>query len=123
MKAKSIKGKSPEEIRTALQKAASDGFKASLALVFISIKQDREAIVELLDKAGLAIYGTTTNGEFIDESYEQGSIAILLLDINPDYFFIQYADLNGDDDRKITAELAKKALAKFSNPAFLVTRY
>jgi len=121
MKAKSIKGKSPEEIRTALQKAASDGFKASLALVFISIKQDREVIVELLDKAGLAIYGTTTNGEFIDESYEQGSIAILLLDINPDYFFIQYADLNGDDDRKITAELAKKALAKFSNPAFLVT--
>jgi len=80
-----------------LQKAASDGFKASLALVFISIKQDREAIVELLDKAGLAIYGTTTNGEFIDESYEQGSIAILLLDIHPDYFFIQYADLNGDE--------------------------
>jgi hypothetical protein len=50
MKAKSIKGKSPEEIRTALQKSVSDGFKASLALVFISVKQDREAIVEILDK-------------------------------------------------------------------------
>jgi hypothetical protein len=52
--------------------------------VFISVKQDR-GIVEILDKAGLAIYGTTTNGEFIDESYEQGSIAILL-PINPIFF-------------------------------------
>ncbi|HJW30123.1 MAG TPA: FIST N-terminal domain-containing protein, partial [Saprospiraceae bacterium] len=85
------------------------------------VKQDRDAITNMLANAGIAVYGTTTNGEFIDESYEQGTIAIMLLDINPDYFFIQYADLNGKDDRKITAAMAKEALAKFPNPAFLVT--
>ncbi|HET9826468.1 MAG TPA: FIST N-terminal domain-containing protein [Chitinophagaceae bacterium] len=121
MKAISIKGKSPQEIGSALQQAMADGFKPTLALVFMSIKQDRETIIDILDGAGLAIYGTTTNGEFIDEAYEQGTIVMMVLDINPDYFLIQYADLNGKDDRNITTGLATEALAKFPNPAFLVT--
>ncbi|HEY1871705.1 MAG TPA: FIST N-terminal domain-containing protein [Chitinophagaceae bacterium] len=121
MKAKSIKGKSSDEIQLALAHSMIDGFKPTLAIVFASTKQDRVAICKILDDASIAIYGTTTNGEFIDESYEQGSIVIMLLDINPGYFFIQYALLNGKDDRSITAALAKEALAKFTNPAFLVT--
>ena len=121
MKAKSIKAKSPQDIESVLRETISKEFKPTLALVFASIKQDRNAITSIFNNHGIAVYGTTTNGEFIDEDYEQGTIVIMLLDINPDYFFIQYADLNGKDDRKITAALAKEALAKFSNPAFLVT--
>ena len=121
MKAKSIKGKSPGEIESALKQTVDEAFRPTLALVFMSIKQDRDAIVKLLDKSGIAVYGSTTNGEFIDESYEQGTIVAMLLDINPGYFLIQYADLNGEDDRKITADLAREALQQFQNPAFLVT--
>jgi len=121
MKAKSIKGKSGEDIESALRETIADGFKPTLALVFMSIKHDRDAITGVFSNEGIAVYGTTTNGEFIDENYEQGTIVILLLDINPDYFFIQFADLNGKNDRQITAALAKDALAKFSNPSFLVT--
>lgn len=40
MKAKSIKGKSTEEISSALTESMSDGFKPTLAIVFISVKQD-----------------------------------------------------------------------------------
>jgi hypothetical protein len=121
MKAKSIKGKSPAEIETELLQTIDEEFTPTLALVFMSIKQDRDAIINMLDNAGMAVYGTTTNGEFVDESYEQGTIAVMLLDINPDYFFIQYADLNGKDVRRITTDLAKEALVKFTNPAFLLT--
>jgi len=123
MKAKSIKGRSAEEIQSALQQSMSDGqgFKPTLAIVFIAISQDRNAVCEILDKAGIAVYGATTNGEFIDENFEQGTISILLLDINTQYFFIQFATLNGKDDRQITAALGNKALEKFKNPAFLVT--
>ena len=49
MKAKSIKGKSPEEIHSALEQSMSDGFKPTLAIVFISIKQDRKAVCEILN--------------------------------------------------------------------------
>ncbi|TMI69389.1 MAG: hypothetical protein E6H09_19910 [Bacteroidetes bacterium] len=128
MRAKSIKGKSPDEIQSALQQSIADarlsdgqGFEPTLAIVFISLSQDRDALCKILNDAGIAIYGATSNGEFIDENYEQGSISILLLDINIKYFFIQFAELNGKDDRQITADLARQALKKFRDPAFLVT--
>ena len=72
MKAKSIKGKSPEEIKTALEQSIADGFKPTLAVVFLSVKQDRTAISKLLDSHGIAIFGATTSGEFIDEVTEKG---------------------------------------------------
>jgi hypothetical protein len=120
MKAKSIKGKSAAEIKSALQQSMADGFKPSLAIVFLSVNQDRNAICELLDEYKIDVCGTTTNGEFIDEDYQQGTIAILLLDISKEYYFIQFAELNGVDDRRITASLAKEAVSKFQNPAFLI---
>jgi len=44
MKAKSIKGKSPEEIQSAIQQSMADGFKPTLAIVFLSIKQGRRSL-------------------------------------------------------------------------------
>jgi hypothetical protein len=88
MKAKSIKGKSPEEIKSALQQSMADGFKPTLAIVFLSVSQDRQAICKILDDAGIKIFGATTNGEFIDENPEKLSVAILLLAINPAYFTV-----------------------------------
>jgi hypothetical protein len=61
MKAKSIKGNSAEEIKTALEQSMTDGFKPTLAIVFLSVKQDRDAICKILDDAAIAIYGATTN--------------------------------------------------------------
>ena len=51
MKAKSIKGKSPGEIEAALQESMAEGFKPTLAIVFLSIKQDRNAICKILETA------------------------------------------------------------------------
>ncbi len=50
MKAKSNKGNSTEEIKIALEQTISDGFKPTLAIAFISLKQDRKAITEILDE-------------------------------------------------------------------------
>ncbi len=82
MKAKSIKGKTTKEIEAALEQTMADGFKPTLAIAFISLKQDRKAICEILDAASIAIYGATTNGEFIDEETEKDTGAIPLLYIN-----------------------------------------
>ena len=66
MKAKTIKGRSPEDIQSALQQNMADGFKPSLGIVFISIKQDRNAVCEILNKQEIDIIGATSAGEFID---------------------------------------------------------
>lgn len=120
MNAKSIKGKSTQEIQSALQQSMADGFKPTLAICFISKSQDRKAISELLDAAGIAVFGCTTNGEFIDEVTEKGSAAILLLDMNEDYFQIYFEEYPNGNYREVAKGIARHASEKFSTPAFLI---
>lgn len=120
MKAKSIKGKSTEEIKTALAESMADGFRPTLAICFISKSLDRKAISDLLDEEGITIFGCTTNGEFIDEVPEKNSAAILLLDMKKDHFQIYFEEYPDKDYRDVAKGIAQKAKAKFSVPAFLV---
>ncbi|MBK7426831.1 MAG: FIST C-terminal domain-containing protein [Saprospiraceae bacterium] len=121
MKAKSIKGNSIHEIKNALQQSMADGYQPTLAIVFMSVKQDRKAICKLLDEAGIAVFGCTTNGEFIDEVTEKGSIAILLLDINKNYFQIYFEEYPQKNYREVTNRIAQKAKETFANPAFFIS--
>ena len=120
MTAKTIKGKSVEEISAALAESMVDGFQPTLAIVFISIKQDHKAICKLLDDAGITVFGCTTNGEFIDEVTEKGSVAILLLDINKNYFKIYFDEYPEKNYREITKRIACKAKETFAKPAFFI---
>ncbi len=120
MKAKAIKGKSPEEIKTALVESMADGFKPTLAIVFISVKQDREAISKLLDEKGIQIFGATTAGEFIDGKMEAGSIVMMLLDINPAYFKIEFLETNQETAFEDANKLGVTGREAFTNPAFII---
>ncbi len=121
MKAKSIKGKSTEEIKSVLEQSMADGFKPTLAFVFLSVSQDRIAICNVLDEKDIVIFGATTSGEFIDELTEKGSVVMLLLDLNRDYFQIYFEEFSEKNYRETASGIAKKAKAKFSNPAFLIS--
>ena len=120
MKAKSIKGKSTEEIQSALAESTNDGFKPTLAIVFLSIKQDREAVCEILNKQGVTIFGATTSGEFISGKIGEGSIVIMLIDIDPTHFrilFLETGEHTTFENSKILGSEGKKI---FSNPAFII---
>ncbi|MCF8365201.1 MAG: FIST C-terminal domain-containing protein [Bacteroidales bacterium] len=121
MKAKSIKGKSPVEIQSALEISMADGFKPTLAIVFLSVSQDRKAICKLLDNNGIAIFGATTSGEFIDEETEKGSAVMLLLDIKKEYFQIYLDGYPKKNYRETSRSIAQKAITKFTKPAFLIS--
>lgn len=120
MKAKTFKARSTEEFQSALQQSMSDGFKPTLAIAFISKSQDRIAISELLSQHQIAVFGCTTNGEFIDEETEKGSAVILLLDMNKDYFHIYFEEFTEPNYREIAKQIAQKAKQKFAVPAFLI---
>jgi len=121
MKAKSIKGKSTEEIQSALENSMADGFKPTLAIVFLSVSQDRAAIIKLLDAHGIAVFGATTSGEFIDEVTEKGTVVMLLLDINRDYFQIYLDEYPEKNYRETSSSIARKVITKFAKPAFLIS--
>ncbi len=120
MKAKSIKGNSATEIQSALAQSMADGFTPTLAMVFLSVKQDRKAVCKILDDAGIAIFGATTHGEFTGEGVTAGQIAIMLLDINPAYFTIFFEEFSEKNYRETTQSIAKKSLGYFNNPSFLI---
>jgi len=120
MKAKSIKGKTPEEIKTALSASMEDGFIPTLAIVFLSLGKDIEAVSGILDDNGITIYGATTHGEFIDEEVGKESIAILLLDISRDYFTVMLEEFPEKNYREVAQAMAKKAMEQFATPAFLI---
>ena len=120
MKAKSIKGKTPEEIKFALLESMVDGFKPTLAIVFISIKQNRNAVCEILDSEGIDILGTTSSGEFIDGFQSQGEITILLLDMNKDDYCILFEEIGDRSLEESTSHMVKAAFNKFQKPAFIL---
>ena len=120
MKAKSIKGNSPREIQSALNESLADGFKPTLAIVFISIKQDRNAVCKILSNEGLDVMGATSCGEFTNEYQEHGSAVILLLDLSRDFYTILFEDIHDRSLGEAATHLANTALQKFKNPAFIV---
>lgn len=120
MKAKSIKGNSLQEIQTVLQESMSDGFKPNLAVVFLSVKQDRNAICNLLSKKDIVVFGATTSGEFIDGQFSNGGTAVLLLEISSELFSLLYEPEAEKDTRIKARKLAEKAMEQFKNPAFIV---
>lgn len=120
MKAKSIKGKSLEEIKSVLEQSMADGFKPTLAIAFISVKQDREAVSKLLDEKGVQIFGATTAGEFIDGGIEGGSIVIMLLDMNPAYFRMEFLETSRQTALEDAKKLGITGKETFKNPSFVI---
>ncbi len=128
MKAKTIKGKSTQEIRIALEQSMTDarlpdgqGFKPTLALVFLSAMNEIEAICSLLDKEGIAIFGATTFAEFTEQDAENTGIAVLLLDINPAYFKIVLKDNGEGSGYEIGCQIGETGIKTFTNPAFIIS--
>ena len=120
MQAKSFKGTTPEQIETALQENMSDGYKPSLAIVLVSMKQDRNAIRKIFSDAGIAVFGASSNGNFIDEDVELNATSVLLMDIDPKYFSILFEEYPQKNYREVAQGIAQKALQEFTHPAFFI---
>jgi hypothetical protein len=120
MKARSIKGKNAGEIRAALEQSMADGFLPTLAIVFLSVKQDLETISGLLNEKGIQVFGATTAGEFIDGDIESGSVVMLLLDMNPAYFKIEFLETNIERTLETAIKLGIAGREAFTKPSLII---
>lgn len=120
MKAKSLRGSSLQEIKSALAQSMADGYKPTVAIVFISIKQDRKAISELLSREEIDIVGATSCGEFINGHQSEGEIVLLLLDIAKENYSILYEEISENNISKSADKLASDAMQKFKNPGLVI---
>ena len=111
MKAKSIKGKTTEEIKKALEKNMADGFQPTLAVVFMANDNERVGVTELLSQKRIQIFGASTGDNFTDGEIESHTIVILLLDIDPSYFQLTIKGADEGTIKEIAEQIGKSALA------------
>lgn len=121
MQAKSINGNSTEEVQSALHQALKDNFKPTLAIVFISVKQDRKTVCEILRKENIDVFGATSCGEFINGHQSEGETVILLLDVDRSNYTLLLQETSVIDLEEAASQIAKDAMQAFNNPTFLLT--
>jgi hypothetical protein len=120
MKAKSIKAKSTEEINVALIESIADGYKPTMAFVFLTDVEEIDSISNLLEAEGIAIFGVSTSQKFTEEGIEPDGIVVLLLEINPNYFKIVIKDFKSDSVYESACQAGEIATSTFNRPAFII---
>ncbi|MCB0388945.1 MAG: FIST C-terminal domain-containing protein [Winogradskyella sp.] len=119
MKAKTIKAYSIKDIIKEINRIISNDFKPTLAIVFLSITKDWKVISDVSVKKDIVVFGATTSGEFIDGDIEEGSIVIMLLDINPEYFKSVFLETGTETTFENAKQIGLIGKETFKNPAFL----
>jgi hypothetical protein len=99
----------------------ADGFKPTLALVFISVKQDIASIISIFERKNIQIFGATTGGEIVGSDISHDAIAVLLMDMDPANFRILLDDYSGSDVVEVAKPMTELALTIFARPAFLLS--
>lgn len=122
MKAKSIRGSSTGEIKTALQQSVADGFKPTLAFVFLTDAAEIDAITSLLNMADISIFGASTSQKFSEQGIEEEGIIVLLMDMNPANFKMVLRDFKSTASvYEAACEVGNAGKSRFKHPAFIIS--
>ncbi len=122
MKAKSIKGQNAEKLKSALEQSLVDGFKPTLAFVFLTDVGEIDAIAAMLDAEGIAIFGASTSKKFSEEGIEPDDIVVLLLNMNPAHFRLVLKDFNSASSVYEAAfQVGDTGKKNFDHPAFIIS--
>ncbi len=121
MKAKSISGKSIQEIRNQLESCMRNNFKPTLAFAFVTLNIEWQKVRDLLVEKDIAVFGAKTAIPFDDKSLIHEGIVIMLLDINPKSFKIVISDIAQNSLSESVNQICNIGKNSFSRPAFLIS--
>ena len=115
MKAKSIKGITAAAIKIELEENMADGFKPTVAIVFLSDRSKVEPVTDVFDKKGIQVFGVSAFGQFIDKEHDTDSIAVLLLELKPEYFKIELLKTGTSSTKEIAKTIGETGKKLFSS--------
>lgn len=128
MKARSITGTTPSDIKKALDESISDGnqangqdFRPTLAIILVSNMEDAEPIQSIFRNQGIEIFGVTAPHNFNEKGIREGHIIVMLLDIKPDHFKIVLNDYEGSSPFKAGYNAGLTGKNTFENPSFIIS--
>ena len=120
MQAKTIHGPTFESVKAALEKVMHEGFQPTLAIVFISVKQDRKSLCELLSTYDIDILGLTSCGEFTDQHQSEGETVMLLLDLLHQHYTILFEEIGDGTLSEAAESLALKTNEAYAHPDLIL---
>ena len=121
MKAKTIKGKSPEEILSAFNESKRDNFNPTLAVIILTNIQNAGPLRSLFTENGIAIFGISTSQKFTETGMQEDDIVVLLLDIDPRYFNIVLNDYDLSSAYEAGHKAGIAGKNSFTNPGFIIS--
>ena len=92
----------------------------TLGLVFCSAAHSVAGIRQIFAERNIDLVGCTTAGEIVDQRLYENSIAVLLMDLSPDYYHIGTIHHTGDNVRQAAYDLGATAKVQFEQPALLI---
>lgn len=107
------------ELEKALSHLKTDK-KPTVGMVFCSARHDVDRIRALFNEHDIDLIGCTTAGEIVDVHLYENSIAVLLLDLPADAYFVATAEHQVHDVYEKALGLGELAGKQFRNPALLI---
>ena len=120
MRARSYSCPSISVFRKTVEDCFADGFSPSLAIVLTSTGHDIAAVGEICKQHQIDLVGCTTAGEIVDAQLLEGSLALLLLEVDPNYYQISSFEHGGQDVYSGALKMGKSVTDQFNNPALIL---
>ncbi len=97
-----------------------DGFRPTLAIAFVSVRQNRQAVCELLQEKGIDILGATSSGEFTDGQQSEGGAVVMLWDLSREHYTLVFEAIGNRSLEEAATHLAAAVHQAFEKPALIL---
>ncbi len=109
-------GQLVEEIRLCRE----NSFNPTLAIVFSSPAFDLSELVSIFDKNEIDLIGCSTAGEIVDRQLKEESIAVLLMDMNRNFYKIQTIEFDLAEVYVKSFELGRTINNTYADPGVIL---
>lgn len=121
MQSKTIKGKSPAELKKEIEACKSTGLNPTLAIVLITDISHADPLRSIFNEENIEIFGVSTAQKFTEQGMEDDDIVVLLLDISKDCFRIVLKDYEDGSVYEASHHIGEAGKQAFANPGFIIS--
>ncbi|MEJ2716089.1 MAG: FIST N-terminal domain-containing protein [Deltaproteobacteria bacterium] len=112
---------SVEEAESRLRNSLNEGLDPSLAIVFACDAHDLEALGACFARYNIVVFGSGSSGEILNEEFREGSIVVMLWEIDREAYRVRLFDGTGKTYDELGRRIAEWAGGAFPNPGIIVT--
>ena len=120
MQSKSIQCQSTAQLKAQIGQSITEQFQPTLALAFCSRNFDLDIVCQIFTENNIDMVGCSTAGEIVNDQLLEDTIAVLLMDMNREYFAIQTVKYEVEKVYSNSLAIGHFAKDKFENPALVV---